>query len=202
MKNPLTVLKGYLDLLRNNAIENDKNKSDFILSSYNKCCELQVLIEDLFTYNKMINGDIPMHPEKVNLVSFVKNNLGCFKENTKFKHYVENAYVMIDEKLMHRILNNLSDNINKYGNNADSSSIYINSENDKIKLIVENTTYNDLTDKVDNIFDRLYVCDENRSTNSSGLGLSIVSEAVNLMGGKIYAQFDKPVFRIIIEFNN
>lgn len=44
LKNALTVLKVYLDLLRNNSIESEADKADFILSSYNKCCQLQVFI--------------------------------------------------------------------------------------------------------------------------------------------------------------
>jgi len=70
-----------------------------------------------------------------------------------------------------------------------------------MKFIVENSTAQDLSDKVDNIFERMYVGNESRNNNSSGLGLSIVLEVVNLMNGTISARFQKPLLQIIIEFN-
>lgn len=47
----------------------------------------------------------------------------------------------------------------------------------------------------------MYVGNESRTDNSSGLGLSIVAECVNLMNGLISAKFQKPRLQIIMEFN-
>lgn len=46
----------------------------------------------------MINGDITAHLEKVNLISFIENNLKSFKSDIKFEHTTEKTYVMIDKK--------------------------------------------------------------------------------------------------------
>ncbi|NSA88216.1 ATP-binding protein [Clostridium beijerinckii] len=102
---------------------------------------------------------------------------------------------------MNRTLDNLFDNIRKYGIDGEQATIFINRINHKVIIIFENTTNQDLSDKVQNLFERMYVGDESRTDKSSGLGLSIVAENVSLMKGKTFARFEKPILQIIIEFN-
>ena len=77
---------------------------------------------------------------------------------------------------------------------------HIKNETGKVIIIVENSTEDDLSNKVESIFDRMYVGNESRTHNSSGLGLSIVAECVKLMHGSIYAEFKNHRLQIIMEF--
>ena len=66
---------------------------------------------------------------------------------------------------------------------------------------ITNQTDLDLTHSAELLFDRLYVSDENRHNQSSGIGLSIVAEIMKLQGGDVYANFDKSFLSIVIELD-
>ena len=200
LRTPLTVLMGYLDLLKIKAYKTMEESDDFINSAYNKCYQLQELIEDLFTYNKMINGDISVNFEKVEMVSFIYENISLQRLNVNFDSNEKEIFLLIDKKLMIRILDNLFDNIKKYGIDNEQVNVYLKKSENKVILIVENKTNNDLTNKLNNIFERTYVGNDSRIEKSSGLGLSIVAESVKLMKAKVCARFEKPVLQIIIKF--
>lgn len=201
LRTPLTVLIGYLDLLENHNYETQEEADDFIYCASQKCNQLQKLIEELFIYNKLTNGDVPICIEKIDIIEFVQKNIKDQGILIKFESNEKEAIASIDSNLMNRILDNLFDNIRKYGISNEYATVYIKNVDHKVILIVENSTNQDLSDKVDNLFERMYVGNESRTDNSSGLGLSIVSEVVNLMNGTISAKFQKPIFQIIIEFN-
>jgi signal transduction histidine kinase len=201
LRTPLTVLTGYLDLLENHNYENQEEANDFIYCASQKCSQLQKLIEELFTYNKLTNGDVPIFIEKVDIIRFVQKNISEQGLTINIESKEKDAIVSIDRNIMNRILDNLFDNIRKYGISNEAATVYIKKIDHKVMLIVENSTNQDLSDKVDNLFERMYVGDESRTDKSSGLGLSIVAESVRLMNGTISARFQKPILQIIIEFN-
>ncbi|AQS04149.1 HAMP domain-containing sensor histidine kinase [Clostridium beijerinckii] len=201
LRTPLTVLTGYLDILENHSYENQEEADDFIYCASKKCSQLQKIIEELFTYNKLINGDIPICIENVDIIKFIQKNISQQGIDINLESKERELLIPIDIKLMNRTLDNLFDNIRKYGIDGEQATIFINRINHKVIIIFENTTNQDLSDKVQNLFERMYVGDESRTDKSSGLGLSIVAENVSLMKGKTFARFEKPILQIIIEFN-
>lgn len=200
LKTPLTVLIGYLDLLKNHNYETQEEGDDFIYCAFQKCNQLQRLIEALFTYNKLTNRDISIFLEKIDIIGFAQKNISEQGITINLESEDKEAIVSIDKDLMNRILDNLFDNVRKYGISNEAASVQIKKIDHKVILMVENSTNQDLCDKVDNLFERMYVGNESRTDNSSGLGLSIVAEAINLMNGTIFAKFKKPKLQIIIEF--
>lgn len=201
LRTPLTALIGYLDLLENHIYENQEEADDFIHCASQKCFKLQTLIEELFTYNKLINKDIPISIEKDDIIEIVKEIISEQGLKINLESKERKAIISIDRNLINRIFDNLFDNIRKYGIRSEDATIYIKKIDHKVIIIVENSTDQDLSNKVDNIFERMYVGNESRTDNSSGLGLSIVAECVNLMNGLISAKFQKPRLQIIMEFN-
>ena len=197
MRTPLTVLTGYLDLLEKHSYENQEEADDFIYCASKNVVQLQKLIEELFTYNKLINGDIPVCIESVDIVRFIQKNISQQGIEINLESKERELLIPIDIKLMNRILDNLFDNIRKYSINSEPVTIFINRINDKATIIFENATNQDLSNKVQNLFERMYVGDESRTDKSSGLGLSIVAENVRLMKGTIFARFEKPRLQIL-----
>lgn len=200
LRTPVTVLIGYLDLLENHMYENQEEADDYIHCASEKCFKLQKLMDELFTYNKLINGDIPVCIEEIDIIDVINRNISDQGIEININSEESEMIMPLDRKLINRVFDNLFDNIRKYGVSNEPASIYIKREDKKIIIIVENKTEQDLNDKVDNIFERMYVGNESRTDNSSGLGLSIVSEIVELMNGSTYAKFEKPILQIIMEF--
>jgi signal transduction histidine kinase len=99
----------------------------------------------------------------------------------------EGCEVMGSEDLLHRIVFNLAENSIKYNIADGEVVISLNCNGDTVSLIVEDTGIGIPEADLPHIFDRFYRVDKARARDAggSGLGLSIVHDAVLLHGGEI-----------------
>ncbi|MCM1988349.1 HAMP domain-containing sensor histidine kinase [Oceanirhabdus seepicola] len=208
LRTPLTSLIGYLDLLSNHSYESVSEGDKYVDIALTKSKRLQKLIEDLFVYTKLVNQDVNLDIEKVDIcmllsqfVDEIQPNL--IERNLKTKINSSNTEILVplDVSQILRVLENIFNNITKYGRENSTISISINEHDEKAIIKITNETDLDLTHSAEFLFDRLYVSDENRHNQSSGIGLSIVEEIVKLHGGNIYAKFDEPLLSIVIELD-
>lgn len=208
LRTPLTSIIGYLDLLSSHNFESTSKRNKYIDIALAKSNRLQKLIEDLFVYTKLVNQDFNFSFEKVDLFMLISQFFEEIQPNIIEKNFKTNIrcsnkelIVSIDVSQMLRVLENLFNNIIKYGRENSNVQISIHKEDKKAILKILNETDIDLTDSAEFLFDRLYITDENRYSESSGIGLSIVEEIVKLHGGKVYAEFNKPLLSIVIELD-
>lgn len=208
LRTPLTSIIGYLDLLSSHNFESTSKRNKYIDIALAKSNRLQKLIEDLFVYTKLVNQDFNFSFEKVDLFMLISQFFEEIQPNIIEKNFKTNIrcsnkelIVSIDVSQMLRVLENLFNNIIKYGRENSTVQISIHKEDKKAVLKILNETDIDLTDSAEFLFDRLYITDENRYSESSGIGLSIVEEIVKLHGGKVYAEFNKPLLSIVIELD-
>ncbi|GAA0180366.1 hypothetical protein SH2C18_30730 [Clostridium sediminicola] len=208
LRTPLTSLIGYLDLLSQHKYKDASTADEYINIALKKSKRIQRLIEDLFTYTKLVNNDINFDFEKVDIgtlvgqfIEEIKPNLNKINIETDVVLPNEDLLVLTDINQMLRVFENLFDNISKYAKENTSVLVSIYESNKKAIIKITNETNLDLTSSVKLLFDRLYVSDENRHNQSSGIGLSIVAEIIKLQGGIIYAKFNKPFLSIVIELD-
>ena len=129
IKTPLTSIINYVDLLKNETIENEKAK-EYIGILDNKSQRLKKLTEDLIEASKVSTGNVSLNMEKINIVELVNQAVGEFEDRFK-KHNLntiidstENEiYVMADSKYMYRVIENLFSNVAKYA--LENSRVYI-----------------------------------------------------------------------------
>ena len=100
---------------------------------------------------------------------------------------------------MWRILENLLSNILKYS--MPGSRVYINiskSPTDGI-LTIKNISALPLEIPAEQLTERFVRGDMSRTTEGSGLGLSIAQSLANMQGGKLDIQIDGDLFKVIVE---
>ena len=104
---------------------------------------------------------------------------------------------MTDGKLVWRILDNCLNNIVKYSKK--STRVYVDSEivSDQFVITMKNVSDNMLNISPEALLERFVQGDSSRSTEGSGLGLSIASDLANLLGGKFEIEIDGDLFKII-----
>ena len=206
IKTPLTSIINYVDLLKSEEINNDKAK-EYIEVLDQKSQRLKKLIEDLVEASKASSGNIKLNIERINLVELIKQTTGEFEDKFKQRNLIveinasnDKIYINADNRYMYRVIENLYSNIAKYA--LDNSRVYvdINQNNKKSKIIIKNISKDKLNITADELMQRFVRGDKSRTTEGSGLGLSISKSLTELQNGIFDITIDGDLFKVSIEF--
>lgn len=211
IKTPLTSIINYVDLLKRENIDTEPIKG-YIEVLDAKSQRLKQLTDDLVEASKISSGNIVLHMDRINLAELLKQSVGEFSEKFEQKRYtvVENygnrdLLIYADARRMWRIIENLFNNIYKYG--LEGTRVYIdicsNTFGDKNQVIlsVKNISSNQLGVKPEELTERFVRGDDSRTTEGSGLGLSIAKSLVEAQGGTFNIILDGDLFKIVILFD-
>ena len=72
LRTPLTSVIGYLDLIVKNPDLEEETKGKYVEIAYDKALRLQKLIEDLFSYTKVSQGEVEPELMPLNIVTFME----------------------------------------------------------------------------------------------------------------------------------
>lgn len=207
IKTPLTSIINYVDLLKKENIEDEKIK-EYIEILDNKSQRLKKLTEDLVEASKASSGNVKLNIEKINICELIKQTTGEFEDKFKnkkleiiTKNTEKDIYIDADNRYMYRVIENLFGNISKYA--LDSSRVYIDiiKENSKVKIEVKNISKERLNISADELMQRFVRGDKSRTTEGSGLGLSISKSLTELQKGKFELKVDGDLFKVELEFD-
>jgi len=205
LKTPLTSIINYVDLLKKESIENKKAK-EYIEVLDEKSARLKVLIEDLIEASKASSGNLPVNIEKLDMCELVMQAIGEYREkfegrglDVRLKYTEKNIFVQADGKHMWRIIENLLSNILKYS--MKNSRVYINlARNEAYGILTfKNISELPLEIPVDQLTERFVRGDISRTTEGSGLGLSIAQSLTNIQKGNFHIEIDGDLFKATVE---
>ncbi|HCT63812.1 MAG TPA: sensor histidine kinase [Lachnospiraceae bacterium] len=204
LKTPLTSIISYAGLLDRENLNNDVAEG-YVDVLVEKSQRLKQLIEDLIEASKASSGNLSVEKTKINLKELLMQACGEFEEkaqgaNLEFRITAKNeVYIDADGKHMWRIYENLLSNVIKYA--MPSSRIYIDIR--KIGeygyMTMKNISRNEIQVNVENLAERFVRGDYSRTTEGSGLGLSIAKSLVILQGGKFSIDVDGDMFKVTVE---
>ena len=197
MRTPLTAISGYIDLIKES--ENLEKQRDYLKIVENKTNELTQLTEQLFDFSKTMDIGTNINKEKclINelLEETLANNYVVLKNNDitpKVEITKNKIYRNVDRNSMIRVFENILSNIVKYSN---GNFKVILDDNGKITFSNKAKTLDATT--AQKIFDRYYTVEN--AKKSTGIGLSIAKQLVELNGGSINAKYIKGNLIIEIE---
>ncbi len=203
IRTPLTSIITYVDLLK---IENDPELiAEYIDVLDQKSKRLKLLTDDLFEAAKASSGSIPVQLERIDILSLLTQGIGEMGEKIeassldfKLAYPTEKVYVKADGKLLWRSIENLFSNIFKYA--LPTSRVYIDVEDlgNEILVTFKNISAYELNISVDELMERFKRGDESRSSQGSGLGLSIAESLIQIQHGKFLVQVDGDLFKAMI----
>jgi len=206
IKTPLTSIINYVDLLKRLKIEEEPAKG-YIDILDGKAHRLKQLTDDLVEASKISSGNIELNREKLNLAELLKQSIGEFSERLEekglqiiFEQGDKPAYIYADSRRMWRVAENLFNNICKYALDGTRVYIDIELENGRIEASVKNISKQQMNIRPDELTERFIRGDSSRSTEGSGLGLSIAKSLVQVQGGSFEIMLDGDLFKIVIGF--
>ncbi len=209
IKTPLTSIINYVDLIKRERIDNEKVQN-YIKVLDEKSQRLKQLTDDLVEASKITSGNISLHFEQINLTELMNQTIGEFSEKFEQKNlttvmnvHVKKAIIEADSRRIWRVMENLFNNIYKYA--MEGTRVYLSIEDmpDKKKYLVisiKNISASPLNCNPDELTERFIRGDVSRTTEGSGLGLSIAKNLTEAQKGTFEIQLDGDLFKVILTF--
>lgn len=204
IKTPLTSIINYVGLIKREKIENERIQG-YVEVLENKAQRLKHLTEDLVEASKISSGNIELQIGRINLVELIYQTAGEFDEkfDSKNLNMVLNlpntpVVVMADGRRVWRVIENLYNNVAKYALNGTRVYADLNVTEGKAVFSLKNISENQLNFKADELTERFIRGDVSRSTEGSGLGLSIAKNLTELQGGEFEIYLDGDLFRVTV----
>lgn len=204
LKTPLTAIITYVNLLKEDDLT-DEERSSYVDVLEHKSMRLKVLIEDLFEVSKANSNNITLHLEPVDVVSLIKEvrlelSDQILQSGIDFRWELpeEKIVLTLDGQKTSRIFENLLVNITKYALPGTRAYIEIKEADDELYISLRNISAQELNSSGLELTDRFVRGDESRNTDGSGLGLAIAKSFTEVQGGRLIAETEADLFRVII----
>lgn len=198
IRTPLAVMKGYLQLMQKNDMDNICRECLEICLSHT--ASMESIIQQFFEYSYWSGIEKETNIKKINITNLVTevmtNFIPVFEENNIKMELADTGihFAMADKELLIRIMQNLLKNSMQYAEGDVRVSIIPLEESPFLKISVENPVRKNCNVDISQVFNRFYVGNEERN-HSTGLGLSIVKMLVERMGGEVYADIEEGIFK-------
>ena len=209
MRTPVATIDGYLSLALNPQTATiDDRARGYLTASQAASKHLGKLFQDLLDVTKLDDGRIRPHFEPVEMNSLVQSIAGDHAQQAqeaklKFSfgavqdidfgenhRLTQKVYSFVDVNFMREIMDNLIDNAIKY--TPDGGSVYVNvrGDGDRVLINVTDTGMGISSEDIGHIFQKFYRADnsDTRTIGGTGLGLYLVKQRVEAMGGRVWAE--------------
>ena len=187
LKNPLAVIEGYTELLK------DECKEEYLDEIKNALDNSVKIIERARLFSKLDMKKIHQEIERMNIREIVEKAYGLIRDKYPKSKIIVKGETEIDAyPIIEEVFVNLLDNAYKYG--AKVVMVTINSENGNVEIKVADDGIGISEGKKEIIFEAF----ERISKRGSGLGLAIVKKIIELHGGTIEVADNKPRGSIFI----
>lgn len=198
LRTPLTSVKGFIKGMLDGVANTPQKQEQYLRISYQKACDMEVLLQKLFFVSKLETGNMPFFKQRIDLAAWLGTYAKEKAEEGKEKNYdiwfeAQNdaCCADIDTEQTKRVFDNLIENSIKYAQ-ADPLEIKIRVEEagEKIRVTFADNGAGIAPEKLPHVFDQFYRGDESRSTrkDGSGLGLYICKYIVEQQDGTITAK--------------
>lgn len=207
IKTPLTSIINYVDLLKRENIQDPRVKG-YIEILDSKSQRLKQLTEDLVEASKVSSGNVKLEFITLNLNELVQQMNGEFDERFSKRNLSvvtkipkESLRISADGRRIWRVLENLYGNAAKYAMPGTRVYVETGKKDGKVIFTMKNVSENPLNIEAEELTERFIRGDVSRSTEGSGLGLSIAQNLTRLQHGTFDIYLDGDLFKVTLTFN-
>lgn len=188
LKTPIGIIEGYAEGIKDGIVDS-QDATVYLETIIDESRKMGVLVSNMLELSKLESGVIKPKPEIFNINRLIKKvvNKHLMEANDSsltliFKENTEYSYVFADTFQMEQVLTNLITNALKYTPKDNDIIISISEAAPNYKISVFNSGATIDSSEIDKLFNKFYRVDKARSrnSNSSGLGLSIIKNILEL----------------------
>jgi signal transduction histidine kinase len=195
LKNPITTISAYLQLLQKNPnLKNNAKTKKYVQKSINQVRKIVALINDLMDVSKIEEGKIIITKKRINLNSFLQRIAKQIATlNKDFDITVNRSakiYISGDVDRLEQVFTNLLSNAVKFSREDKKILINFKKIGDFATISVKDFGIGIPKGEIDTVFKRFKRSSEasKRMIEGTGLGLYISKEIIKLHDGKIWAE--------------
>ena len=209
MRTPVASIEGYLGLALNPKTATiDDRARKYLEEAHASSKHLGRLFKDLLDVTKLDDKKIRVQLSPVEMSSTVRSiaNGQVPMMNEKGIHYTfgassarsdnttrtinQEVYASVDIDFLREVVNNLVENAIKYTASGGGIWINVRGDGDRVLINVTDTGIGISPDDLKHIFQKFYRADnsQTRTVGGTGLGLYLVKQRVEAMGGKVWAE--------------
>ena len=197
LRNPFSIIIGFIDLLKYNFDKYSPEKREEIIDTLkNTTQRVYTLLENLLAWSKSQSNNLVLNPALYLAEDIITQLLNEVRPNSNKKNIrIKTKYnlgqtVYADKQLLLTILRNLTTNAIKFTPKDGKITISINDEENFTKISVEDTGIGIPEEEIPKIFsiDNKFKRKGTEGEPSSGLGLLLCKEFIEKHGGKIWVE--------------
>ncbi len=206
IKTPLTSLVSYVDLRKKEPMPNDQAR-EYLNVLDRQAARLKKLTEDLVEASKASTGSLTVHFQPTDVNVLLSQSAGEYQEKLAARDLSlvltpaeEAPWISADGQLLWRVFENLLSNAQKYA--MPGTRVYLSCQATEAEVAVtfRNISATPLNISAEELMDRFVRGDAARSTEGSGLGLSIARDLTQLQHGRFDLTIDGDLFKVVLTF--
>ncbi len=206
LKTPLTSIISYIELLKNEDLP-EQTRREYLEVLDRQGAKLKKLTEDVVEASKAASGAVKVNSEVFDVRELVEQTAGEYSERltaagieTVLHLPEQEALILADPRLLGRVLDNLTVNVLKYAQPGTRAYFDLECGTEQVAIDIKNTSREPLDIPAEELMERFVRADSSRSTEGSGLGLSIARSLSELMGGQLTLILDGDLFKAQVTF--
>ena len=206
IKTPLTSILNYVDLLKKEPAASE-TASEYIAVLDRQARRLKKLTEDVLEASKAATGNIKVELGRTDAVELLGQCLAEYVERFQTANLTavmqtpgEPAFILADGRLLWRVFDNLLGNIAKYAQPGTRVYAGVTWEGKEVVIALKNISRDALNISEEELMERFVRGDSARTSEGSGLGLSIARSLTELQGGHFGISIDCDLFKAELRF--
>jgi signal transduction histidine kinase len=199
LRTPLASISGHAEsLIMLGEGASAERQSESLAVLHREARQLSHLVDDLFLLSTTESGGLPLTIRDVDVAAILEEVVATFRPLARREGHItivsdiEPSLPVArgDRERIIQVLGNLVRNALRYTPEGGLVSLRAARQSDVIQVTVEDTGAGIPPDQLGRLFDRFYRGDDarDRASGGAGLGLAIVRELVEAMGGAVSAE--------------
>lgn len=206
IKTPLTSIINYTDLICREKCDNPRI-TEYAQVLHRQGERLKKLLVDLVEASKASTGNLEVHRAPCRVDVLLDQASGEYEQSlaqsglTLVLQKPETGLVILaDGRHLWRVFDNLMNNICKYALSGTRVYLTLAQAGTKVRVSFRNISRDPLDMPAAQLLERFARGDAARTTEGSGLGLSIAQSLTELQGGKMELSVDGDLFKVVLSF--
>lgn len=197
LRTPLTSVRGYVEAILDGVVKNKEEERKYLRIILKETLRMHRLVNSLLDLSRIESGQIKINRKDLNISEVINSTVMKFKpiiEDQELQLVVDipkNMPIVIgDEDLIDQVITNYITNAVRFTSAGGSITVKAEQNKNEVYVHVIDTGIGISSEELTKVWGRFYKINESRqlSKEGAGLGLSLVKEIIEHLGGRTWVE--------------